>query len=144
MPDPIKDSPTGKKIKKPLSAKDKDKIINIAFFVILIIGLIIITILLLRKPKSVIYSKQYGDNIETLVEIYSNNDIDLSVAIGEDRTLLKGTYTKLSKEDDKYNGEYEAIFKEDNGEVKMNLVIKDDTLTITYDDGSTAEFKERK
>ena len=40
MPDPIKDSPTEKKIKKPLSAKDKDKIINIAFFVILIIGLI--------------------------------------------------------------------------------------------------------
>ena len=71
MPDEKKDKPKKSKPKK----KSKVDIPTIIFFSILIIGVIVLTFILLKKPHSKLYSKSYGSNIETIVEVYNNNEI---------------------------------------------------------------------
>ena len=147
MPNPNKDSMSSNHDTKPKKKKRNSKldIPTIIFFGVLIVGLIVLTVILLKKPSSKIYSKTYGDNIETLVEVYKNGDVDLSVSIDGDRTLQQGTYKSIDdSSNDEYNGEYEATFEENNTTIKVKMVIKDDTLTLTYDDGTTIDFKERK
>ena len=79
-----------------------------------------------------------------MVEVYTNGEVDLAVSVDGERTIQQGTYTVVGeKEENSYNGEYEAIFKGET-EVKVNMVIKDDKLTLTYDDGTVIEFKERE
>ena len=147
MPNPNKDSMSSNHDTKPKKKKRNGKldIPTIIFFGLLVVGLIVLTIIILKKPSSKIYSKKYGDNIETLVEVYKNGDIDLSVSVDGDRTLQQGTYKSIDdSSNDGYNGEYEATFEEINTTIKVKMVIKDDTLTLTYDDGTTIDFKERK
>lgn len=147
MPNPNKDSMSSNHDTKPKKKKRNGKldIPTIIFFGLLVVGLIVLTIIILKKPSSKIYSKKYGDNIETLVEVYKNGDIDLSVSVDGDRTLQQGTYKSIDdSSNDGYNGEYEATFEENNTTIKVKMVIKDDTLTLTYDDGTTIDFKERK
>ena len=138
-----KNNPSATGAKKKPKKKTADTISTI-IFVVLIIAMVVITIMLLRLPKSKIYSKVYNNQIETLVEVYTNGEVDLAVSIDGERTIQQGTYTVVGeKEENSYNGEYEAIFKGET-EVKVNMVIKDDKLTLTYDDGTVIEFKERE
>lgn len=146
MPDMKKDSMSSGNTKtKKSRSKSKIDIPTTIFFGVLIVGLIVLTIIILRKPSSKIYSKKYGDNIETLVEVYKDGDIDIAVQIDDDRTLQQGKYKSVDdSKNDGYDGEYEATFTENGEEIKVKMVIKGDTLTLTYDDGSTIDFKERK
>lgn len=141
MPDEKKDKPKQSKSKK----KSKVDIPTIIFFSILIIGAIVLTFILLKKPHSKLYSKSYGSNIETIVEVYNNNEIDMAILVEDERTVMQGTYKAIGKEStDTYNGEYEVTFKEGNSDLIINMTINDDTLILTYDDGTTVELKERK
>ena len=138
-----KNNPSATGAKKKPKKKTADTVSTI-IFVVLIIAMVVITIMLLRLPKSKIYSKVYNNQIETLVEVYTNGEVDLAVSVDGERTIQQGTYTVVGKKtENSYNGEYEAIFKGET-EVKVNMVIKDDTLTLTYDDGTVIEFKERE
>lgn len=128
---------------KPKKKKKKSDVVSTVVFVVLIIAMIVITVMLLRLPKSKLYSKVYNNQIETLVEVYTNGEIDIAVAVDGERTIQQGTYKTINKEEDSYNGEYEVVFKGET-EVNASMVIKDDTLTLTYDDGTVIEFKERK
>lgn len=125
-------------------SKHKVDIPTIVFFTLITIGAIMLTIVLLKKPNSKLYSKTYGDNIETLIEVYNNGDIDMAVSIDDERTLQKGKYTFKGKQSkDSYDGEYEATFTEDGQAVNFSFVIDDETLTLNYEDGTVIEFKER-
>lgn len=146
MPDEKKDtriSPdsNGKPKKK---SKHKVDIPTIIFFTLITIGAILLTIILLKKPNSKLYSKTYGDNIETLVEVYNNGDVDMAVSVDDERTLQKGKYTFKGKQSkDSYDGEYEATFTENGQTINVSFVIDGETLTLTYEDGTVIEFKER-
>lgn len=147
MPDNKKDGKSSL-LKRLSGSKGKNKvdIPTIIFFSILIVGAIVITIIIMQKPHSKIYSKAFGDNIETLVEVYNNGEIDIAVSIDDDRTLQQGTYKAIGEQPkDTYNGTYEATFKTDTDEIiKINMTINDDTLIFEYDDGTKIEFKGRK
>ena len=66
-----------KPIEKKPKAKKKGKVdlATIIFFIIMVIGLIVLTIIFLTKPTSKIYSTKYGDKFTVSVEMYSNNKI---------------------------------------------------------------------
>lgn len=148
MPDEKKDARTNYSSdnkKKKKGKKSKVDIPTIIFFSLLIVGAIVLTVMLLKKPNSKLYSKSYGDNIEILVEVYNNGEVDMAVSVDGERTLQQGKYKAIGEEPkDTYNGEYEVTFKEKNQEVKVNMVIKDSVLTLTYEDNTSIEFKERK
>lgn len=136
--------------KKPKTAKPKKKANGkidtptIIFFSILVIGLIIFTVILLTRPTSKIYSAQYGDTFTIAAELYSNGNIDLAVDVGEDRVIQSGTFEEIT--DDDIEDNYSAIFvnEEDKTNVEVELLIVDDELTITYDDGTEIILKENK
>lgn len=112
---------------------------TIIFFAIMIIGLIIFTIILLKKPTSKIYYKDYGNNITMLVEFYNkSNDIDIAVDVDNNRSLQKGTYEKTKKEN-----AYLATFTENNTEMKVNISIKDKEMTLIFDDGTEIILEEK-
>lgn len=136
------------KEKKPSAAKKPKKKGNskidmptIIFFVVMVVGLIVLTIILLTKPSSKIYEGSYGDFI-VMAEVYSNNKIDLAVDINQERVLQSGTYKEIT--DDNVENNYEAEFKSDEDEsvTKVTFVIDKDKFTMTYDDGTTVELKE--
>jgi len=136
------------KEKKPSAAKKPKKKGNskidmptIIFFVVMVVGLIVLTIILLTKPSSKIYEGTYGDFI-VMAEVYSNNKIDLAVDINQERVLQSGTYKEIT--DDNVENNYEAEFKSDGDEsvTKVTFVIDKDKFTMTYDDGTTVELKE--
>lgn len=145
-------SDTKKLDKKPSTKKKKLSKFNvdnttIIFFSILIIGMIVLTIILLKKPTSKIYSKVYGDSIETLIEVYNNNEVDIGVSIDGELTIQQGTYEKISdnttSDTDIYNGEYIITFSNNQEQTTANMSIKDSTLILTYNDNTKIEFKER-
>jgi len=133
------------KKKKKKSKKSKVDFPTIIFFSLLIIGAVVLTIIAMKKPNSKLYSKIYGDNIETLVEVYDNNEVDIAVSVDGDRTLQQGKYTIVGeKSKDSYDGEYDVVFTENGKEIEVKMVIKEDKMTLTYEDGTTIEFKERQ
>ena len=122
---------------------------TIIFFSVLIVGMIILTLILLKKPTSKIYSKVYGDSIETLIEVYKNGNIDIGVSIDGEITIQHGTYEKTTdlnnnSDTDIYNGEYIITFSNNQEEVTtVNMLINDSTLILIYPDNTKLEFKER-
>ena len=135
MPDEKKDTriPPDSNGKPKKKSKHKVDIPTIIFFTLITIGAIVLTIILLKKP-----------NIETLVEVYNNGDIDMAVSVDDERTLQEGKYTFKGKQSkDSYDGEYEATFTEDGQTINVSFVIDGETLTLTYEDGTVIEFKER-
>lgn len=133
------------KPKKPNYKKKKNGIDtpSLIFFAIMIIGLIVLTIIIFTKPTSKIYSVQYGDNFIIHAEMYSNNKIDLAVDVGTDRVVQSGNYTEITDDDIEFN--YIAVFESEvEGEepTEVNIVIVDNTLTMTYEDGSEIILKE--
>ena len=76
---------------------------------------------------------------------FNNGDVDMAVSIDDDRTLQEGKYTFKGKQSkDSYDGEYEATFTENGQTINVSFVIDGETLTLTYEDGTVIEFKERK
>ena len=147
MPDPNKDSTSSTHDNKKPKKKSKGKIDipTAIFFGVLVVGMIILTIIILKKPSSKIYSKSYGDDIEALVEVYKNGDIDLAISMKDDQTLQQGKYKSVDDSSkDTYDGEYEVTFNENGVDIKVKMIIKDDKLTLTYDDGTSIDFKEKK
>ena len=118
---------------------------TLIFFVLMIIGLIVLTIIILTKPTSKIYAKDYGQFV-VAVEIYSNNKVDMAIDVEDNRVLQQGTYKEIK--DDDIENNFKATFISDDettGETvktEVELVIKDDILTIVYDDGTEIELKE--
>ena len=125
--------------KKKRSGKHKVDIPTIIFIVLIIVGLIVCTYLAFRKPKSVIYKKDYGDTVTVLVEFfYKSDEIDLAIDTEDGKTLQEGKYKTTDKEN-----EYTATFDDGNGgELKVDIAIEDKSLTMTYEDGSEITFKE--
>lgn len=147
MPDPNKDSTSSTHDSKKPKKKSKGKIDipTAIFFGVLVVGMIILTIIILKKPSSKIYSKSYGDDIEALVEVYKNGDIDLAISMKDDQTLQQGKYKSVDDSSkDTYDGEYDVTFNENGVDIKVKMIIKDDKLTLTYDDGTSIDFKEKK
>lgn len=136
-----------KKTKPKKKKNSKVDTPTIIFFAIMIVGLIVLTVILLTKPTSKIYTKDYGQFVVS-VEVYSNNKVDVAVDAGEDRVVQSGTFEEI-KDDDVENN-YKATFiaeDEETGEKSetvVELVVVDDTLTINYDDGSQVVLKEKK
>jgi hypothetical protein len=129
-----KDNKNTNKAKKNANSGNKA---TIAFFVILIIGLIIVTVIILTRTTSKIYSTQYGI-CTVLIEIYTDNTMDLAVDIEDKRTLKHGTYEAL--EDGTYKGTFEG---EEGDSANVSISIVDQTLTLTFeDDGTTMTFTE--
>lgn len=130
---------------KPKKKKGKVDTPSLIFFGIMIIGLVVLTVIIFTRPSSKIYSVQYGDNFIVSVEMYSNNKVDLAVDVGTERVLQSGTYTEITDDDieNNYLAEFEA--EEDGGEpIKVTILIADDELTMTYEDGSNIILKETK
>lgn len=139
MPDEKKSKP---KLKKK---KSKVDIPTVIFFSVMLIGAVILTFIILKKPQSKLYSKSYGDNIETIVEVYNNNEIDMAVLVEDQRTIIQGTYKTIGEESaDTYDGSYEVIFKENDEDIIIAMTIENDILTLEYDDGTTIELRERQ
>lgn len=136
-----------KKTKPKKKKNSKVDMPTIIFFAIMIVGLIVLTVILLTKPTSKIYTKDYGQFVVS-VEVYSNNKVDVAVDAGEDRVVQSGTFEEI-KDDDVENN-YKATFvseDEETGEKSetvVELVVVDDTLTMNYDDGSQVVLKEKK
>lgn len=136
-----------KKTKPKKKKNSKVDTPTIIFFAIMIVGLIVLTVILLTKPTSKIYTKDYGQFVVS-VEVYSNNKVDVAVDAGEDRVVQSGTFEEI-KDDDVENN-YKATFvseDEETGEKSetvVELVVVDDTLTMNYDDGSQVVLKEKK
>lgn len=132
---------------KPKKKNSKVDTPTIIFFAIMIVGLIVLTVILLTKPTSKIYTKDYGQFVVS-VEVYSNNKVDVAVDAGEDRVVQSGTFEEIK--DDDIENNYKALFvseDEETGEkseFSVELVIVDDTLTMNYDDGSQVVLKEKK
>lgn len=132
---------------KPKLKKKKSKvdIPTVIFFSVMLIGAVILTFIILKKPQSKLYSKSYGDNIETIVEVYNNNEIDMAVLVEDQRTIIQGTYKTIGEESaDTYDGSYEVIFKENDEDIIIAMTIENDILTLEYDDGTTIELRERQ
>jgi len=136
-----------KKTKPKKKKNSKVDTPTIIFFAIMIVGLIVLTVILLTKPTSKIYTKDYGKFVVS-VEVYSNNKVDVAVDAGEDRVVQSGTFEEIK--DDDIENNYKATFvseDEETGEkseFSVELVIVDDTLTMNYDDGSQVVLKEKK
>lgn len=136
-----------KKTKPKKKKNSKVDTPTIIFFAIMIVGLIVLTVILLTKPTSKIYTKDYGQFVVS-VEVYSNNKVDVAVDAGEDRVVQSGTFEEIK--DDDIENNYKASFvseDEETGEkseFSVELVIVDDTLTMNYDDGSQVVLKEKK
>lgn len=136
-----------KKTKPKKKKNSKVDTPTIIFFAIMIVGLIVLTVILLTKPTSKIYTKDYGQFVVS-VEVYSNNKVDVVVDAGEDRVVQSGTFKEIK--DDDIENNYKALFvseDEETGEkseTSVELVIVDDTLTMNYDDGSQVVLKEKK
>ena len=117
--------------------RSKVDIPTVIFMVLIVVGLIACTYLAFRKPDSVIYKKEFGD-ISVLIEFYNkNNDIDLAIDTADGRVLQQGKY-ETTKEENKYV----ATFKDSDGDLKVDIVIKDKTLTMIYEDGSEITLEE--
>lgn len=117
--------------------KSKVDIPTAIFMVLIVVGLVVCTILMFKKPNSVIYKKEFGD-ISVLVEFYNDKqEIDLAIDTEDGRVLQQGTY-ETTKEENKYI----ATFKDSDEDLKVNIVIKDKTLTMIYDDGSEITLEE--
>lgn len=131
---------------KPKIKKKKSKvdIPTVIFFSVMLISAVILTFIILKKPQSKLYSKSYGDSIETIVEVYNNNEIDMAVLVEDQRTIIQGTYKTIKKSADTYDGSYEVIFKENDKDVIIAMTIENDILTLEYDDGTTVELRERQ
>lgn len=118
---------------------------TLIFFILMIIGLIVLTIIILTKPTSKIYAKDYGQFV-VAVEIYSNNKVDMAIDVDDNRVLQQGTYKEIK--DDDIENNFKAVFVSDDEttgetiETEVELIIKDDILTIVYDDGTEIELKE--
>lgn len=118
---------------------------TLIFFILMIIGLIVLTIIILTKPTSKIYAKDYGQFV-VAVEIYSNNKVDMAIDVDDNRVLQQGTYKEIK--DDDIENNFKAVFISDDEttgetiETEVELVIQDDILTIVYDDGTEIELKE--
>jgi len=133
------------KPKKPINKKRKNGLDtpSLIFFGVMIIGLIVLTVIIFTKPTSKIYSVQYGDDFTIHAELFSNNKIDLAIDVGTDRVVQSGTYKEITDDDIEFN--YIATFVSEEDESKtvdVDLLIVDDVLTITYDDGSEIILKE--
>lgn len=136
-----------KKTKPKKKKNSKVDTPTIIFFAIMIVGLIVLTVILLTKPTSKIYTKDYGQFVVS-VEVYSNNKVDVAVDAGEDRVVQSGTFEEIK--DDDIENNYKALFVSEDeetsekSEFSVELVIVDDTLTMNYDDGSQVVLKEKK
>lgn len=127
---------------RPKKKKKSGDRLSLIFFVILAIGLVVLTVIILTKPTSTIYSADYGDKLKVSIELYSNNNVDIAIDVDSNRVVQSGTYTEL---DDGIKNNYEVVFKsDDNTEEKGTIVIDEDKLTLTYDDGTIIECKETK
>lgn len=119
---------------------------TLIFFIVMVVGLIVLTIIALTRPTSKIYTKEYGEDFIVSVELYSNGNIDIAVDAKNDRVLQSGKYEEIK--DDDIENNYIATFEETENdkvvETKVNVFIVEDELTLTYDDGSTVIFKEKK
>lgn len=136
-----------KKDKKPKKkSKKKSDITSTIFFIILVIGMIVFTIVILKQPKSIIFSKSYGDEIETLVEVYNNGEVDLAVSVNGKMAVQQGKYEVIGeKKKDSYNGKYKLTFVDNKGAVfYINMEIEEPNMTLTYEDGTKIDFKEKK
>ena len=132
------------KEKKPKKPKKKSKRdwLTIIFFAVLVIGLIILTIIVLLKPTSKIYSVKYGDDFTIYSEVYTNNKIDLVITVGEDSIAQSGTYEEIK--DDDIDNNYKAIFESDETTTELTFVVNDNQLVMTYDDGTEITLEEVK
>lgn len=138
-----------KKDTKPKPKKKKNGNIDtpsLIFFGVMIVGLIILTVILLTRPTSKIYTKDYGQ-FTVAVEIYSNNKVDVAVDAGEDRVVQSGTYEEIK---DDIENNFSAIFTDEDTttgvktETHVNMLIEDTTLTLQYDDGTNIILEEKK
>lgn len=132
------------KEKKPKKPKKKSKRdwLTIIFFAVLVIGLIILTIIVLLKPTSKVYSVKYGDDFTIYSEVYTNNKIDLVITVGEDSIAQSGTYEEIK--DDDIDNNYKAIFESDETTTELTFVVNDNQLVMTYDDGTEITLEEVK
>lgn len=132
------------KEKKPKKPKKKSKRdwLTIIFFAVLVIGLIILTIIVLLKPTSKVYSVKYGDDFTIYSEIYTDNKIDIVITVGEDSIAQSGTYEEIK--DDDIDNNYKAIFESDETTTELTFVVNDNQLVMTYDDGTEITLEEVK
>lgn len=130
--------------KKPKPKKKKGKIdtLSIIFFAIMVIGLIVLTVIVLTKPTSKIYSTQYGENFTVSVELYSNNKIDLTVDVKDDRVIQSGNYKEITDDEIENNYTAEFINEETNEKTTVELLLINDELKLTYSDGTEIILKE--
>ena len=135
-----------KKPSKKPKRKGKVDTPTMIFFIVMVVGLIVLTIIMFTRPTSKIYTKAYGEDFIVSVELYSNGNIDIAVDAKNDRVLQSGKYEEIK--DDDIENNYIATFEENENdktvETKVNLLIVEDELTLTYEDGSSVVFKEKK
>ncbi len=116
---------------------------NIIFFVIMIIGLILFTLILLLKSNSKTYTTTFGDNIVSTVKLTGSNNIDISITVDDITSNKHGTYTEIT--DDKVDNNYKiTIDNDDKKKETLEMVVDESTVTLKYDDGSVVKYKENK
>ena len=136
-----------KKEYKPSKNKKKETInkANIIFFVIMIIGLVLFTIILLIKSNSKTYETKFGDDIISTVTLSGSNKIDIIVEVNEISSVQHGTYKEIT-DDDIDNNYIITINNEDSSNQKIDsleMIVEDTVLKLKYEDGSIIEYKEK-
>lgn len=147
MEDTNSQSNDKKKEYKPSKNKKKETInkANIIFFVIMIIGLVLFTIILLIKSNSKTYETKFGDDIISTVTLSGSNKIDIIVEVNEISSVQHGTYKEIT-DDDIDNNYIITINNEDSSNQKIDsleMIVEDTILKLKYEDGSIIEYKEK-
>ena len=136
-----------KKEYKPSKNNKKETInkANILFFIIMIIGLVLFTIILLLKSNSKTYETKFGDDIISTVTLSGSNKIDIIVEVNEISSVQHGTYKEIT-DDDIDNNYIITINNEDSSNQKIDsleMIVEDTVLKLKYEDGSIIEYKEK-
>lgn len=160
--------------KKPKKTEGSNNKLTIAFFAVIIVGLIVVTIIFFTKNSSKdsrIFTASYGERFNFLLEVFSNNKVDLAIdmAFDEDsdgkydrvdRTMQSGISEKI---DPTFEGEerYQITFKDEPtpdsssgntttettvtneaNEINAIISINGNVLTLIYEDGIEIPFEE--
>lgn len=135
-----------KQPKKKSSGKKDDKKLSYIFFGLLIVGIIVVTIFCYLKFSSKKYTKTFGDNITTTIEITEENSMLMTVKVGGTEIKQKGTLVYITDGEDESAGKYkiyeatlEPLTEEEEVET-VQLKVYDKTLILAYTSGETVEY----
>ena len=114
--------------------------LNVAFFAIMVIGLLLFTIILLLRANTKVYESTFGDNISSTITLSGSNKIELSVTVEEVTQTKSSTYSEIANDDIDNN----YLIANNEEDEKLEFRMKDDNIIeLKYEDGTIVTYKEK-